>query len=280
MSEVIRVTDGKQWAYVPATPEEQSRLSRFASAGMAEVTAGTVYLKSDGGPMYWDALNRAKEIEHDNLRTVLQAVGSDSLNLTPDEMLVFGKKDDGEYNEFADISLVKKDSVDLGLRVAARPIQDNEIVMTLWPKSGALVPAKASTSGRRVWLELAEPQDEGERCFILDEKCSSLLTVSLESKGGNRLLVLNPLAIDSWLCASGSKAVMGMSDRFRFEPRQGEFVIIDGKTGKKFMGRFFFANGDQESLRLEEVRIQRLLHSKGLGAILPTYELRKVMGDN
>lgn len=273
MADVIRVVDGDRWTYVPADGTEQSRLERFAALDMANVSNGSVFLKSDAGPLFWEMLGQP-EGEKSFVKAAAELLGKQSISLVPDEDLAFGEKDGAAaYNKSIDISLVQRDIAGPGLTIAARPLQDEEIVMTAWPKDGRFIPALARVQNRRVWLELAEPQDDGERCFVLDETCRSVITASYECDGSDRVQAMTPAALDSWLCSVGSKAVMGMSHRYALQVEGIDFVIKDRKTSRSYKGQF--TQKDGHHLAFEKMRMERLLASKGLGAILPSYVLRK-----
>lgn len=276
MAKAIRVSDGNRWVYVPAGSEHQARLERFASAGLAEIANGIVLLKSEAGPLFWEMLNKLEKSRSDKL-AILEKVDSDSINIEPDEQLSFGKKDDAlAYSDFADLSLTRQSWTSGGIPLATRPIEEREIVMTLWPKKNILIPAKSSNAVRRIGLELVEPQEKGDRCFVLDDKCETLLTVSFASDGSDKVMAINPVVMDSWLLAAGSNAMMKMSGRFDVvHHAEGNFLIADSKTGKKYAGNFIFSPSDKENFDLEKSRLVRLLASTGLGAILPTYGLKK-----
>lgn len=273
MADAIRVSDGERWAYVPSTDENKSRLERFAKAGMAEISNGVVLLKSEGGPLFWNLLNKALTHEDDNKGKALEAMASNGIKILPDEQLHFGKKEDAEYNEFTDVSLAKQDYPDGGIKLEVRPIEAGEILMTAWPKTRRLIPAQASVVGKRVWLELAESQEKGDRCFVLDERCGSLITISFKTDG-NKVSVVNPMAMDAWLCTAGSEAMMKHSGRFGVTNQASSFMITDSKNGKMYVGQFVSPADDADRVEFERLRIERMLGSKGLGAILPTYVLR------
>lgn len=272
MADVIRVVDGDRWTYVPADGTEQARLERFASADMVNVANGTVFLKSDAGPLFWHMLGQP-EPEKFSAKAAAEMLEKNSIRLMPDENITFGKKDGAAYNGSGDISLEQREMSGPGLKVAARPLEDGEIVMTAWPEDKTFIPARATVRGKRVWLELAEPQDDGQRCFVLDEKCRSLITVSHKTDGSTEVQAMVPAALDSWLCSVGSKAVMGLSDRYTLEVEGTNFTIKDLKTGRKYKGQFTEKEGIH--LDFEKMRMERLLGAKGIGAIIPSYVLKR-----
>ena len=184
MADAIRVNCDGKWTYAPAGGVVQSRLERLAKAGMASFSNGTAQLRSDAGPLLWDLINRNEPLRHDCKTAALRALGKNCINLTPNEKLVFGKREGCSYDEFSDLSLAKGEP-DIGIKVGITPLKDKQIVMTAWPSSGTLIPARVQIAGRTIWLRLVEPQDEGQRCFVLDDKCGSLLTVSQKTDGGD-----------------------------------------------------------------------------------------------
>lgn len=278
MADAIRVTDGSRWAYIPAGSEHQERLERFASAGMAEVSNGFVLLKHEVGPMFWDILNRDLPPRDSDavLKTANKAFESKSIQILPDEKISFGEKDGAEcYSKFADLSLQKDEGED-HVDVTGVELQDGQIVMTIWPESKRLMPAKAVMAGRRFWLELPEPQNRGERCFIVDENDSSLLTVSFKSDGSDKVAAMNPNVLTSWLCSAGSQSMAKSGGRFSVaHSATGQFTIKDKKTGKSYSGSVSAHPSDSESIDFERSMLERLLTSKGLGAVLPIYVLRR-----
>jgi hypothetical protein len=276
MATVVRVVDGGTWAYVPANGVVGSRTERVASSGMADAR-GAVYLRSESGPVIWPLLRRPAE-KRDCKSLVLEAMSDKCIRLGHDERLHFGERDDTlSYNEFLDMSLAVA-AVDVGVKVDAKPIEDGQIVMTAWPDDGRLIPALASIPRRRVSLELAEPQEKGKRCFVLNEECSSLITASYESNGGETLRAIAPEALAAWLMFVGSRA-MSKAGRYVVEPEgDAGFLIKDRKSGKYYVGDLRFADKDNAALELS--RLERVLDAKGIGAVLPSYKLRKRTGDN
>lgn len=282
MANAIRVSDGKRWAYVPAEGEHQARLEQLASAGMAVVSNGAVLLKAEAGPLFWEMISKERavtnQIEADlAMAAALKALDSDSIALADGEKLAFGKKEDAlSYSEFSDLSLAERGSDENSIPISNEPVKDGQIVMTLWPKSKRLIPARVSTANKRVSLELVESQEKGERCFVLDEKSGALLTVSYASDGGERLMAKNPEVMRSWLCAAGSKAILKESGRYAISYQPGgRFVIMDAKTGSAYAGQLTSPPTDSDRFEFEKMLIDRLLSSKGLGAILPGYVLKR-----
>lgn len=274
MANAIRVSDGKRWAYVPANGEHYAHLESFAAVGLATVSVdGAVLLKHEAGPIFWDILNKAPADKETGI-SALKALDTKAINLK-NEKLVFGKKDDAiSYNQYADLSLMEGE--ESGVSLAARSIEDGDIVMTAWPKSERLIPAKVVEADKRILLEFPIAADKGDRCFVLDENGKELITVSFESDGSNRVYAMNAKVLDSWLCAAGSQTAMQLGGRFgvSHQPR-GRFVIMDGKTGKTYSGTINSPEDDKDNFELEKIHLERLLASKGLGAILPRYILTR-----
>jgi len=278
MAKAIRVSDGKNWVYVPASQEHKARLERFAAAGLAEIVDGVVQLRADAGPMFWDLINVQNKPSDVSLqKAAIECLGSNSINIKPDEELSFGQKESAmAYSQSVDLSISKQSWPQGGIKLAGGHVEEGQIVMTLWPKSKKLIPGRAITAGKRFSLELVESQDKGERCFVLDEKCSSLLTVSFPSDGTDTIMAINPIVMDSWLVAAGSEAMLKLSGRFNVKDHvEGMFIIADSKTGKAYSGKYVFKPSDNLNFEIEKTRLERLLASKGLGAILPTYSLKR-----
>jgi hypothetical protein len=278
MAKAIRVSDGKKWAYVPASREHQARLESFAAAGLAEIINGVVELRADAGPMFWELIKvHNKPVDITQQKIALDCVGDKSININPDEELSFGEKEGAlAYSKSADLSLSKQSWPQDGIKLAVSHLEEGQIVMTLWPESKRLIPARAISGGKRFSLELVESQSKGERCFILDDKCNSLLTVSFPSDGSDKVMAINPIVMDSWLVAAGSEAMLKLSGRFSVKDHaEGMFIIADSKSGKGYSGKYVFNPSDNHNFEIEKTRMERLLASKGLGAILPTYKLKR-----
>ena len=69
---------------------------------------------------------------------------------------------------------------------------------------------------------------------------------------------------------------MQQSGRFAvsYQPG-GKFVIMDGKSGNAYAGQLTSPPDDSERFEFEKMLIDRLIASKGLGAILPMYILKR-----
>ena len=274
MSETIRVICGERSAYIPVNSEYQSRLERFAAAGLADISNGIVMLKSDAGPLFWEMLGRTFKKEESNPLKAIAALGDDSIRVAPDEELSFGKKDNFiSYSHCADLTISKQAWKQDGINLSLQPLSDGMIVMTAWTKEKKIVPARVFFANRRFGIEVVEAQPKDERCFILDEKCDCLLSASFPSTGKEKIMLVNPAFLDSWLCASKSDAIMKLSHRFTFHVAEGTFTIGDKKTGKKYVGQFKSAVSELEELDFEKIKLERALSSKGLGAVLPNYIL-------
>jgi len=251
-------------------------LQRFAAADLADVIDGVVELKSEAGPILWELIKPTLPIRESQHQRALDCIGPESINVHPDEELVFGKKEKAlAYNQFADMSISKQTWPQDGMRLDARPLSQGEIVMTAWPIDRRLIPARVVSSSKKMVLELVEPRKKDERCFVMDEHCGSLLTASLPSNGSSTIKIINPIIMDSWLVASGSKAGLKLSGRFKVEDKTGgKFLILDSKTGKAYVGDYHYAPSDGPNFEVEKSRLEHLLSGKGLGAILPTYSLK------
>lgn len=278
MSKAIKVSDGVRSMYVPMNSEHQARFERFASAGLIDVVDGVIHLRSEAGPMFWEMLkaNPPQDQSQTHFK-VLEAIDSDSINLSSNEVVSFGEKPDSlAYSKTADLSLGKQGWRQGGVGVALKKIMPDEILMTVWPKSQRMIPAKASNQDRRLSLELVQKPEKGERCFILDEEGKTLYTVSYASDGSEKIHAVNPVVFDALLVTAGSPSIYHSNDRFHVSSGQdGLFLIHDKKASKKYSGHFNHHTTEPDALDAELRQIEHLLASRGLGAILPTYSLKR-----
>jgi hypothetical protein len=273
MADVIRVTRGDDWFYVPVGGGAHAKLCRLASKGLARPNNAEVRLVSESGPLDWDEIKQPES--QSTPLAALAALLPDGLKVSPGEKICFGKHDNASsYNEFADLSLLPGETP--GLSIASGTLVPGDMVLTVWPASGRIVPGKITNAGMRLAADLAEPQKKGERCFVVDEHGKAILTVSLASDGSNMVRLLPPMALDSWLFAAGSKALKSQAERFSMTHAGRRFVVTDNKSGRRYAG--VFKNDPEvnpERWTLENQRVEWLLSSRGLSGILPNYQLSK-----
>ena len=270
--EAVRVTCGSDWAYVPTSGRRYDVLCKLASDGLAEATPSGVRLKHEAGPLAWSVIGHPREKRP--LPQVMSSLSANGIEIAPDEKLCFGRTGGGEYNEFADISLAKRNDANSGIKLSAARMSDGDMVLCAWPKSRRLIPGMVKTEGRRTTVLLVEAGPKGERCFVVDEEGKRLLTVSMQSDGSDTVKVMPPLSVDSWLFSVGSRAARDLNSRFEVEEEGGAFFISDKKTGRRYAGRMQNQSGS-ERLEIERERMQWLLATTGLGGILPIYKLEK-----
>jgi hypothetical protein len=271
MAEAIRINSGGNWTYVPDTQEYRSRLERFSSAGMAEVKDGIVNLLSEAGPMFWDSLRRSERPQENRLEQILAMLVDDGVSLSPDEELCFGNKQNPfGYSTVLDLALMKHGTKP-GISLGSRSSKDGDIVSTVWPKAKIIIPAMMSGNA----LELADKMPDKERCFVLDEGGKQLLTVSMPATEKTMIKVADPKKFKSWLLSAGSSAARLPAANLSvlFEDG-GKFLITDSARGRIYVGRMKTST-DSEGHEFEQAMLENILASKGLGAILPKYELER-----
>jgi len=273
MPDVVRVSSGEEWFYVPVGGQDHQRLCRFAAKGMAESGEAEVRLVGESGPLFWEKL-KGSEARAASPLVALSAMDQDGMRLSPGEKVSFGKREGStSYNDFADLSLSKDDVP--GVPLSATKVSNVEMVLTAWPKTGRLVPARVVSTPRGHELELVDTVPAGERCFVLDERGGALMTVSLEATGGATLRILPSMAVDSWLFSAGSKAARAMSSRFSLAgSADGGFLIKDHKDGRRYAGHY--QNDSMPAAKnMEHERLEWLLASHGLAGALALYALEK-----
>lgn len=266
MPDVVRVSSSDRWAYLPVGSEAHQRLLHFAESGLADSNPVEVRLHSDAGDMFWELLEDEREESPPSIMPALALI-DDGISMLPDEKLVFGRVDNGAYNEYADMSWLKNPSLKSGIPLSNRRIAEGDIVLTAWPSSGKLIPARIEKNRRDLVARLVDPQPSGERCFVTDDT-GGLATVSLKTPGGPSVKLMPPTAMNSWLFSLGTSAVRQKPRRFSVSDGNGQFLIRDSKRGRTFAGRYRTSNPESE---LEALEV--MLGHSGLGGIIPYYEL-------
>jgi hypothetical protein len=198
------------------------------------------------------------------------AWSGDSFKILPNEIIRLGDDDgEGEHNPFAKMSLSKSKMSGIGLPISNKPLEKLSIVLTLW-SDDKIIPARVINADLGCEIELAEAPKEGERCFIVDRQGSRLITVSMESSGNEYLKIVNPNSFLSWLSVCKSNAVIG-DGRFAVVKNGESFEINDSKRARKYIGKL--VHSDEVLAGYEISAISRMLAAKGLGAILPIYNM-------
>lgn len=265
MADVVRVSADERWAYLPVGSKAHRHLSQFAADGLAGSNSVEVRLRSDAGPLFWSLV----EGQDDCPLFPTGCMTENGIALLPGEELKFGKDDKGEYNEFADLSWLNNPSLkQSGIALSGKNLQEDDIVLTAWPSSQSILPARAIRSGRDFSFETIEPVEEGQRCFVIDEGGAGLITVSMASDGSNSVRSIRPEAIRSWLYSAGTSAPRQGGGRFSIKANGKEFVIDDAQRGRRYVGAFNTASPDDELGFIE-----MLLERGGLGSVLPNYRL-------
>lgn len=274
MADAIRVTNGSEWCYVPVGGKGYAKVARLASTGKAEANSAEVRLMSESGPLDWDEIRQSEG--NAAPLAALAALIPDGILVSPGEKVCFGKqKNSVSYNDFADLSLLRG-GPSHGLALASGTLVDGDLVLTVWPSDGRLIPARVSAAGMRLSVELAEPIKRDARCFVVDEHGKSLLTASMRSDGSPVVGILPPMAVDSWLFSAGSGAAKLQADKFSITASGRTFIIRDNRHGSKYAGRFKNDPATSpERYNLENERVAWLLSSRGLSGILPNYQLTK-----
>lgn len=265
MADAVLLLKGNDPRYASIDGDAGMRASRSIQAGLSESSNHFIKL---GEHENFDRSEKPLS----GLSLALASLGESEISLIPNEKLCFGKKDGAvAYSKPYDLCLSECPSM-LGVKAALRELEDEEIVMTLWPSSKKACPARVHRAGKRVWLDLAEEQDKEGRCFVFDEGWNELVAVSQPIIEGQAPTVSH-CGVGSWLCATGSKAASWSSGRFEIEPDGDAFIVKDSKTGRGYRGKF--KTEGPESQRMEMVFLERRLASKGIGGLIPSYKLAK-----
>ena len=267
MSDAVRVSVEGKWAYLPIGSQAHSHLVRFTKEGLTESNKMEVRLKSDAGPLFWDLISKEENVSSNF--SVLDSITENGICLLPNEEIRFGKEGDS-YNGFADISWLNNPSLEHGIPLSGKNITEGDIVNTVWPKSKSILPAIAVKEKRGLSLEVVSAPEKGSRCFVLDERQGGLITISLSSNGTEKIRILPPDALTSWLFSLGTKCIRQKSGRFSINPDGGNFSLQDKKMGRSYGGKFNTKSYDDEKAFMEF-----LLEDGGIGAILNHYKLTR-----
>jgi hypothetical protein len=264
VADIVRVSYDDQWTYVVSGSEAHDHVCRFASQGLGEPGPAEVRLKSEAGPLLWELIgshSRKREMP----RTALDSMADGRILLRNSESLHLGKKSQ-HYNEFADISWDKTGDDRKGLGISDLPMQEGEIVLTAWPMAKRILPAHVIPVKNRFGLELVEAMPAGQRCFVINEKGTDLMTVGMPSVGTEFIGMVPTVAFGSWLFSVGSKSVR--DSKFKVADRGEMFLIEDMEAGSSYLGKYA---GKDKQVEIENIRC--MLNCEGLGAILPQYRL-------
>jgi len=265
----VRISNGEDWTYMAL--EESSGAMLDGPAGTMQVTAGLdgVNLSSEQGDVVWNQIREDFVKPRSFPSDMLANVGPGWINLFPGERISLGEVADSPYNEVFDFSLCKL-AVNEGFVLSPSRAEDGDLVQAAWSNGVDLQPARFRQAGARVWLELVEPHNVGERCFVIDESGRRLVTVSMPCQGHDSVRLAPPKSFVSWLWAVDSAAARARSERFAIE-RLGQFFSVhDLTTGKKYIGRY--KTGDREA---ETQDVYWALTSDGIGGLVLDYSLRR-----
>lgn len=264
MTDIVRVSYDNQWTYVVSGSEAHDHVCRFASQGLGDLGPAEVRLKSEAGPLLWELIGSHSR-GHGTPAAILDSMTDGGLLLRNKESLHLGKKSQ-HYNEFADMSWDNMGEEGRGVGISDLPMQEGEIVLTAWPMAKRILPAHVIPVKNRFGLELVEAMPAGQRCFVVNEKGTDLMTVSMPSGGTEFVGMVPTVAFGSWLFSVGSKAVR--DSKFKVADRGEMFLVEDLEAGGSYLGKY--ASKDKE-VEIENIRC--MLNCEGLGAILPRYRL-------
>ena len=273
MADVVRASDGERWEYLPVGSEAHLSLLRFADNGMASIRTSEVRLTSESGPIFWDMIDGEEDAwsRAPSFPVVMsKSMVESGVQISRDEQVVFGKRDEGRYGEYMDMTLLKDKAAEgawASVSSGRTTLDVGDIVLTAWPKSKDVLPATVSKSG---FLELVESADKDDRCLVFDESGAELITASFPSNGTENIRTISPSMFSSWLFSVGSKASRSKKKRFTVEADgQSGFRIDDRKTKRAFRGEL--RSSDESEIE----QIEFMLHDGGLGSVLGRYELKR-----
>lgn len=238
------------------------RKTKYSLVEPIKTASGDILMFSEEGPHLpgerW-TVPSAQEV----LLSARHSLFDGGLRLGPG-LLHFGNAD-GDYNEFADVTLCRGNRA--GLRLAPRDPSDGDIVMSVFP-SGKILPSRFVREGRRSFVELPWHSPAGERCFVLDETGARLATVSLASTATDRIRLLPRAAIVSWAAAVCPESLPEEFQSHSVEEAPDRcFVITHGD--RRYKGHLSRGCPDE----LEEIR--ETLRRHGISGVIPYYQLTK-----
>jgi hypothetical protein len=194
-----------------------------------------------------------------------------SLLLAPNISLALGTNESAkETNKFINLSASFSEDKRSDMTMSQKEIKEFDIYLSLWPETNRIIPVQINKTGISVEAELEGEVKNGERCFIINESASKFISISNRIIEKNRIRVEQPKAIESWL--SSCDMLFESKDRYVVSRTGHGFEIKDNKNQRKYSG---WLKGKNDDLILENelYSIRRSLESKGLGAILPIYNL-------
>ncbi len=272
MIKVIKISQNNQCKFIEYNDKNNQILNTLIENKLAERKGDSVLLFSESGPIFFEDEESEipKENNISNISNLLANTTDNSINLSSKEKLSFGKsKDCKSYNDFADLSLNDKEEEN-GIKISAKSIKPNTIVSTLW-NGKRVIPAMIVLEGRNLNVELPFRMEKNQRCFILDEEAEALLTISLGSNGSDKVRILPPIALNSWLISVGSESGKKISDRFDITFIENMFKIADHKLNKVYFGRLNHEVGLGQNNEMRTLTM--LLNNYGLGGILALRKL-------
>jgi len=186
----------------------------------------------------------------------IKALVSDGLHLNG-VRLRFGRMGDGAYNPYLDVTASPHSSAGIGLSQSR--MRNGDIVILIG-QDRSVMPGHVISKDRRTSIELPWNEEAGKRFFVLDEGGGGILTLSLDSEGGDRLRVVPQVALASWL----SSECPLTSPKYSLENDGATIRCPDGRMLESDDGR-----------RFAEEDLSALTRS-GLVGLLGKYRLRRV----
>jgi hypothetical protein len=190
----------------------------------------------------------------------------DGLKVGKTSALRFGKGPG--HNEFLNMNLSDREPGE-GLRMAGRSPSHGDIVIAAFP-NGRSTPCMFRQEGRRSFVDLPWDVEEGERCFVVDESGSRLVSASMPSRGMDYMPLIPRISLLSWVVGGCPSAIPEEHDGIEVRlGGPGEFVIVDSGESRRYRGRL--RTGASEEIS----DISNSIARHGLPGVLVSYQLSK-----
>lgn len=270
MTDVVRIVCDGRWAYVPLDDAHRRHLGALGSHGLTKAAQADIQLRSEAGPLVREMMPSSQA---DTLAAAA-ALTDDGVNVSLGQLrgiLSFGEGKAAIYNPTMDMALkLGTDSEDV-LSIS-QFASEGDIVVLAWPGKKRLSPAKLHHKGYSWWVESVGPIGD-DRCFVLSEDTSSVLSASISKSGfETKVGIYRPGALVSWMTS-----VTPGQERFSISDDGARFLIKDARSGGSYFGVFRHQKAkDPQWFEFEWEELVSNLRTHGLGGVLSRYELRRV----
>jgi len=185
----------------------------------------------------------------------IKSLISDGLQMNGSK-LRFGMHGDGRYNPYLDLTATPH--MEAGLSVSPSRLRNGNIVI-LVGQDRSIMPGHVNIQGRKATIELPWEEKSGKRFFVLDEGGNGLITVTLETNGGDKVKAISSVGVGSWLSSECPLA----TPQYTLAGNGSMIKCPDGR---------FLETDDGKTFSEEDLAT---LNRAGLARLLGKYRLRR-----